>query len=245
MVSFKELRARVIQDFQYNQQELIGLGLIILVTAFIFSFRDWGDKEFNLILGLEHFVLVLLIAAISFFFRTACQKIYGLSCAHKAEFKTWWLGIAISFVVAFLSLGWLPLILAGVMVPSFMVRQRLGEFRYGFAYWNNAMISMWGILGNLILALLFAILGHFFPGSYFFNKGIMLNLLVAFYALFPLPQLDGINIFFGSRALYYFAIGLVLLAAVLLLSKTVIGLIIAIIIAVIYTIVSMLIGSEK
>jgi len=126
-----------------------------------------------------------------------------------------------------------------------MIRQRLGEFRYGFSYWANGMIGFWGVLGNMILAILFSIGLYFFPGSFFFTKGLHLNLIMGFLALLPLPQLDGLNIFFSSRTLYIVGILMVLLAAVLLLSKTAIGLVAAIIVAVIVSITYVLISSEK
>jgi len=126
-----------------------------------------------------------------------------------------------------------------------MVKQRLGEYRYGVSYWNEGMISLWGILGNLILALVFAIGGYFAPESYFFSKGMILNLVMAFCYLLPIPQLDALKIYFGSRTLYYFAIFIVFLFAVLLLTKTMVGLILAVVAAAILGIYYILIWSEK
>ena len=68
---------------------------------------------------------------------------------------------------------------------------------------------------------------------------------MAFCALLPFPQQDGLSIFFGTRNVFYIMILTVLLAAVLLLSKTTIGLILAIVIGSIVGIVYLAIGSEK
>ncbi len=245
MTSYPELASRIKHYFRYNQQELSGLAAAIVVTAFIFSFRDWGAEEFDFISGMVNFLLVLVIASISFFFRTACQKIYGLSEGHKAEFKVWWTGLVISLVLAFITLGKLPTILAGGMVASFMIRHRLGEFRYGFSIWANGLIAYWGILGNLILAILFAIGVYVAPDNYFFTQGLILNLVFAVCALIPFPQLDGLNIFFGARWLYYLGIIATLFAGVLLLTNTKLGLITVIIVGTVYGLVYILIGSEK
>ena len=148
-------------------------------------------------------------------------------------------------VVGFLSVGFLPLILVGGVVTSFMVKQRLGEFRYGFSYIDNAIISFWGVIGNMIMAIIFAVGLFAFPQSYFFSKGLILNLMMGFCALLPFPQLDGLKIFFGSRVLYFLGIGMVLLASVLLLTRSKLGLIMAIAIGSITGIVYMLKGSEK
>ena len=245
MVSWRELQARIQEFFRFSRQEKIGLFAAIIMTGFIFSFRDWGTEQLDVLLGVKNLLLVSLVAGISFFFRTACQKIYGLSEGYKTEFKVWWAGMLMALALAFVSQGRLPLVLAGTMMSAFMVKQRLGEFRYGFSYWHNGMIAYWGVLGNLIMAMLFAVGGYFFPESYLFSKGVALNLIMAFTSLIPIPQLDGLAIFFGSRGLYVFGVALSGLAAVLLLTKTKLGLIAAIVIAVVYGAIFLLIGSEK
>ena len=245
MTSFPELVDRCQKELRFSRQEALGVLAVMATIAFIFTFRDWGFDQFDLLVGLRNFFMVALITLISLVFRITCQKIYSLTEGYKAEFNTFWVGLAISLIVAFISVGFVPIFLVGAMTHAFMVRYRLGEFRYGWSMWNNGMIAMWAVLGNLILALFAGLGWFFFPESYFFSKALQLNLLLAFYALIPIPQLDGINLFFGSRGLYYFAIALVLLAAVLLLSKTAIGLIIAFAIGIIYTTIYTLISSEK
>ena len=245
MVSRPELVSRIKEYFGFDKQEVSTLIIAILITGFIFSFRDWGVEQFNLAIGLKNLMIVLIIAAISFFFRISCQKIYGLSQGYQVQFKVWWAGIVLALIIAFVTVGRLPLVLIGGVVSSFIVKQRLGEFRYGASSSGRAMIGFWGVLGNLIMAILFAIGAYFLPQSFFFNKGIILNLIMGFSALIPLPQLDGLGIFFGSRALYYVGILTVLLTTLLLVTKTKIGLLLAIIIASLVGIVYILIGSEK
>lgn len=245
MVSKQEFSARIKEFLRFSRQETTGLILAIILTGFIFSFRDWGVDKFDLALGLQHLTLVIIVAAISIFFRITCQKMYALSQGYNAEFNIWWSGLLIMLIVAFISLGRLPVILVGTVVSSLMVKQRLGEFRYGFSYKDNAMIALWGLYGNLIAALLFAVGLHSLPQSYFFAQGLVLNLVMAFFSLLPLPQLDGLQIYFGSRNMYYLGIALVLLAGLLLLTKTTAGLITAIVIGSLIAIVYILISSEK
>ena len=231
MVFDKELRSRIRDFFSFSKQEIIGLAVALLVTGFIFSFRDWGLETLDLTLGLRNLIIVSFVAAISFFLRISMQKIYALSEGYKTEFKVWWTGIVIALVIAFVSNGRIPLVLIGASVSSFMIKQRLGEFRYGFSHSDNATIALWGILGSLITATLFALGLHFSPQSYFFSKGVLLNLIMALCALLPLPQLEGLQIYFGSRIQYVSGIVAVILAGFLLLTKTAIGLVITIIVS--------------
>ncbi len=227
MVSSQEFRARLKQFYEFSSQERSSLLIGILITAFIFSFRDWGEQQLDITTGLLNLFLVLIIATISILFRLSCQKVYGLSQGLKAEFKVWWPGIIVALLLAIISNGRLPLILLGTMAVSFMVKQRLGEFRYGFSFIENAMIAFWGIIGNLIMAGLFALGLYLSPHTYLFSKGLALNIIMAFCSLIPLPQLDGLAIFWGSRPLYFAAILLTSIISVLLLTQTLIGLIIS------------------
>ncbi len=241
MVKGEELKARIKDHFRFEKQEVSFLIPAVLLTAFIFSFRDWGETQLDLALGLRNFFLVLIIAALSFVARLSWQKIFALKEGHKAEFKGWWAGLIIALVVAFLTAGRLPLVLIGGIVASFMVRQRLGEFRYGFSYFDNALISFCGIAANLVLALLFSLGLYFFPENYFFTKGLWLNWIMALCAALPLPQLDGLNIYFGSRPLYYFTLAVVAVFGILLLTQTQLGLILAVFITAIAGVVLALI----
>lgn len=245
MTSRREFNARIQDFFTFSRQEIVGITIAILIAGIIFSFRDWGKEELDFALGLRNFALVSVVAALSFFFRLSCQKLYALNEGYKAEFKLWPLGLIISLVIAFISLGRVPLILIGTMVNAFMVKQRLGEFRYGFSYWHNGIIAYWGVLGNLIMAGLCAVGVYFSPENYFFGKGLALNLIMAFTALIPLPQLDGLNIFYASRKLWLAAFLVTLFVTILLLSKTTIGLIIGWGFGLLYAAVYILIGSEK
>lgn len=254
MVYWRELKSRIEDHFKFSRQENLGLIVAIVVTAFIFNFCGWGPShsckvnDFDPAFGLMNMFLVLIIVAVSFYFRIACQKIYALSTGYQAEFKVWWTGLIIAVVIAFITsklIILIPLILIGGINAVFMVRQRLGEFRYGFSYMENGIIALWGVIGNIIMAIVFAVGAYVFPQSYFFSKGVMLNIIFAICALLPLPQLDGLNIFFGSRIMYVVAIFMVLLSTVLLLTKTDIGLIAVIVIGAIAGIIYLLRGSEK
>jgi len=245
MVNKLEFYARVRDGLRFNWQEISGLIVAVLVTGFIFSFRDWGAEQFDLIVGLKNLFLVFIVAAVSFLFRLSCQKSYALAAGKKVEFKLWWAGILIALTLAFLTMGRLPLVFIGGVTVAFMVRHRLGEFRYGPSWSVNGYIGLWGILGNLIMAILFSIGAYILPQSYFFHKGVILNLIMAGCALVPLPQLDGMLVFFSNRFVYMLAWVTIILAAILLLTGTKIGLIMAIIIGGTAGMIALLIGSDK
>ena len=59
---------------------------------------------------------------------------------------------------------------------------------------------------------------------------MMLNWIMALCSAFPLPQLDGLNIYFGSRSLYYVTLAAVVVFGALLLTQTQLGLILAVLV---------------
>lgn len=229
MVQILELISRIRNHFRFSQQELTGLGVAILVTGFIFSFKDWGADNFNLLVGLKNFLFTTLAAAISFLAHVGPQKIYCLGSGYKAEFKTWWAGIIIVLILGFITAGNVTLILAGGMFISLMVRQRLGEFRYGYNLDQQAVTAFWGIYGLVIMATIFRIFNYYFPKVLFFEKGLFICLIFAICALLPIPGLNGLNLFFGSRAIYFSSIVLVIVASLLFWLGGFIGLLVAII----------------
>jgi len=245
MVYYKELISRVKAHYTFERLEWVGLLASLFVAGLIFSFRDWGTEQFDATQGLTNLIIMILVAGISIWFKLTCQKIYGLGQGHQATFKVWWLGLALSVIFCFLTLGKFPLILMGGMVTAFMVKLRLGEFRYGFSYWVNGMIGMWGVFASLLLALIFATLSYYSPSSYFFSQGVLFNIILAWCTLVPLPQMDGFNIFFGSRYVYFYAIVGVAVATVLLTINFGWALGLAWAIALIWAIVYYLISSER
>jgi hypothetical protein len=245
MASFPETVERVKEFYNFDKQEVFGLLVVTLILGFVFSFRNWGEDQFNLIFGLKNLFLAIIVAGISLWFKISCQKVYGLSSGQSGTFKVWWNGLVIMLVIAFITRGWVPLALVGGMISSFMVKQRLGEFRYGFSTWVMGISAAWSIWGSLIMAILFAIGLYFFPQSFFFDVGLKMNLIIALCSWLPLPQQDGLSLFFGSKGLWMLAILAILAAFVLLLTKTTIGLIIAIVVGTIIGMTAILTGSEK
>jgi len=229
MVNILELMSRIQKHLRFNHQELVGLVLGILVTGFIFSFKDWGVDKFNLLVGLKNLVITVLAALVGYLAHLIPQKIYALGEGYLAEFKPWWPGIIIALVLGFVSAGNITLILAGGMFLSFMVRHRLGEFRYGYNLEQQAVTGFWGVYGLLIMATIFRIFTYYFPKVLFFEKGLLICLIFAICALLPIPGMNGLNLFFGSRMIYFFSLILVVVFSLLFWLGGGIGLVVAIV----------------
>lgn len=216
---FFELRSRISHYFIFTRRELRDLLIVVLVIGFTFSFCDWGPsgscttQDFNFFVGLGNLILLLIIAGLSVGVHESAHRILALSIGMKSEFRIWWGGLISSIIIVFATSSFLPrpisLILPGGVVNAIIVRQRLGEFRYGTKYWDNGIIALYGPLANLALAALAKLMLSFAPQSWFLQKLVFVNVIFAICTMLPFPQLDGISVLFAGRLLYvitFFAI---------------------------------------
>ncbi|MAG60962.1 hypothetical protein CL619_04200 [archaeon] len=239
MIMNEEWAARIQSFFRFSKEEIISLGIAILLASFLFSLRFPGDV-FTFQSWFFYFILTLVVAAISIVARISSQKIQALKHGYYAEFHLVWAALIASLLIGIFSRGYLPLLFLGVITTSFMVRQRLGEFRYGYSFEDNAKLVLDGVVTNLTLATIFALGSFMFPGNYFFETGIIFNLVFAVCTIIPIPKLDGMTLLFGSKFLFFVGIGAIFLYSILLLSSTKIGLVLAISIGIINKIINLL-----
>ena len=72
-----------------------------------------------------------------------------------------------------------------------------------------------------------------------------LNIIMAFCSLLPIPQLEGLNIFFGSRLIYYLGLIITPVITLLVVTQTKIGLSFLVIASIIASFIFYLVSSEK
>jgi len=105
-----------------------------------------------------------------------------------------WLPVLLSLVSRGY-LFWMPLLEFDIKVLPERVSRRHGLYRFTQATeWHMALIVMWGIIANLILAIIGYLLGY--------NSFARLNIYYAIWNIVPISGLDGTKLFFGSRPLW-------------------------------------------
>lgn len=239
MIINEEWSARIKTFFRFSREEFISLAAAVFLGGFLFSLRFPGET-FTVQSWFFYFFLALVVAAISIVAKVSSQKIQALKHGYYAEFHVVWVALIASLLIGIFSRGYLPLLFLGVVTTSFMVRQRLGEFRYGYSFEDNAKLILDGITTCLTLATIFAVGSFLFPSNFFFETGIIFNLVLAICTILPIPKLDGMTLLFGSKFLFFAGLGGIVLYCVLLLSSTKIGLVLAITIGVINKIFNLL-----
>ncbi len=203
MVVWAEFIYRVRDFFRFSRRELRDLTIALLVVALAFAYDD-GGEVFVLRLWLLNYVKVLFMVFLAFVVHESAHKLLGLALGLRTEYKLWSLGIYITLISTFLSQGKIYIILPGGVMFFHMTVQRLGHFRYGLNLLSSGLISAMGPLSNLIMATFWETLALAGLAPDFFHQMTFINLYYAVFSMLPLPNLDGISLFFASRMNYVF-----------------------------------------
>lgn len=181
-------------------KEVKGLLLTVIVFAFIISFRDWGTETFSPFQGVQHFVLSIFLVAIAFIVFELGHRCFALWMGYRSQYKVWFPGLLIGLLITFLSNGYIPLILPGALIITHLTTHRLGKFFYEYSMKHAGWIGMAGSVSLM----LFAIILKGFAGNEIVHRLMMVCILMSIFNMLPIPPMNGLRTFFGSRFVYVF-----------------------------------------
>ena len=218
-----DLKDKIKRYYGFTPLEARSLAIAILVTAFVFSFKEWGyGSAFDFKIGLFNYFNAVLIVALSFLVHISMQRVWSLGTGFRLEWKMWSFGLLFALIMSFLTNGFIWLIIPGGIILHHMGGHRLGWFRYDINYWALGLIAALGPIASIILVMVFKAIGVFVSNS-LIDKLIIFNIAYALYSLLPIPPLDGSRIFYGSRMFYVFLTSFVIIVSLLLFSGIDIG----------------------
>ena len=216
MAELVDLIDKLKKYYTFTKYEVRGYVIAILAIAFIISFREWGEGQFDLTAGLFNLFNSVLIVALSILVHDAGQRIWGLAIGYKIEFKMWSFGVVLGLILAFVTNGKFWLIIPGTFMLHHLAGHRLGFFRYGINIIGQSMVALAGPLFTLMLIILLKILYAINPNP-LLQKAIMFNIIYNITNMLPIPVLDGGKIFFGSRMIYAFVMPAMIVASILMI----------------------------
>ncbi len=197
--------------FWFSKEELKSLAIVVLVFAFIFSFREWGEETFDFLFGIKNFLIAVVIVGLGIFIHEAGQRLSALKVGFKTEVRVWWYGLLAALILCFITNGKLTLFAATGMWIHHLAVHRLGRFRYGPNVQAFGVIALMGPMANILAATLVKFMQvnlHLIPlDSVFAQKFFFFNWLFALLNLLPIPPLDGSRLLFYSRLTYAFIFG--------------------------------------
>ncbi len=209
MSDWAELKYRIRDFFWFSPRELRDLFIAMAVITFAFAYDD-GSETFLLSAWLFNYLKIFIIVLLAFFFHESAHKIMGLSLGIRTEYKLWTLGTYITLLCTFLFQGKIAILLTGGVTFYHMAIQRLGHFRYGLNLLSCGIIGAMGPLANLVMATFWETLAIYGIMPDLFHQMTFINLYYAVFSMLPLPNLDGISLFFASRLNYVFFFSILL-----------------------------------
>ncbi|MBW2991620.1 hypothetical protein KY345_00195 [Candidatus Woesearchaeota archaeon] len=213
-----ELIERVKKYFGFNMGEIKALLISVFVYGLIISF-SFDLPEVNVLLWLGYLLPSFLIAALAILVHIAVVRIDSLRVGYKAEYRLNYYVLAFAFIVSIISRGRIFIIVPGIIMFHMLEGLRVGKFRYGINWWEVRWPLFLGVIANLVLALFFRVLSNMgnFAGNPLVEKVILVNLSVAFFSMLPLPDFEGLYIYYSSALVYAFSFSLLLGACIAIL----------------------------
>jgi len=217
MYGLFNLKDKMRKYLAFDESELKNFIIIVLLLSFIVAFDD-GKAEFSAAHWGINYILVMLLVLPAVFVHVVIQRIFALEYGYKPKLKLSWYMLVIGIILTVISAGkfWFFLV-PGVFVMDVMEVHRLGYFRYGLSMRQFGWIAAMGCLANIFLAMIFKALLVFNPQSLMLQMGVSVNIAMAIMNILPIPPLNGSKLFFGSRLLYFFMLGIIVGMAVFLL----------------------------
>ena len=171
-----------------------------LIIAFLFNFRIWGDTTFDINQGLENLLKLVIIVYSSILLRLFVQKVYLATKGVSVRYTFSKLANTFGLLLALITNGILFIFSAGYLHFHVDKLKRMGKLRHRPQFDEFAFAVGFGILTHLAIATLFS-----FQTGFVADKFVLINLVMAFFLLIPIPSFDGFHLF-ASNSFYYFAI---------------------------------------
>ena len=212
MYSWRNFKHKFMKYGTPEPKEVRGLLITAVVFAFIISFRDWGVDNFSITLGFYNYFLSLILVLIALIVFELGHRIFALWMGYKSQYRTWIPGLLISLVFTFLSNGYFPLLLIGGLTIKTLEIHRLGKFQPELSMKQVGWIAMAGSVTLIV----FAVLLKPFDSSLVMAKLMKICVLIAIFNMLPIPPMNGLRTFFGSRVIYVFVTASIIACGALL-----------------------------
>lgn len=204
------------KKIKFTKKEVEHLLIAGLVLGFIFSFKEWGEESFNLLIGLSNLTVSVIAALLVFVIHELGHKIVARRSEATTEFRTWsierfwfhkWssfkkkipIGIIGSLILAFFSNGNIKFAaLETTKIEENPIYRTRKKFPH-LTHFEKAVIALAGPIASIALALIAKVISTSNP---LFIKIATMSIYLAAYSMIPISKLDGLKILVGSIPLY-------------------------------------------
>ena len=191
--------------------------IVTIVLTLIFAFND-NKQSFVFLQWFSNFLYTLILVIITLSIHILGIKLASSYFKQDSRFKLWDftqflfaekrhfkkplpIGIFVSLLITLMSNG--AIFFTAISTFQTSHKKTIGRKFPNISEREIALIGIYSLLANLILLIIFKLLG--------IQQGLLINSWFILWNLLPISDLIGSQIFFGSRTLYFFSLFFILL----------------------------------
>ncbi|MFW5977540.1 MAG: hypothetical protein ACOCQQ_03445 [Candidatus Nanoarchaeia archaeon] len=223
-----------LREVSFTKQEkkdfLITTLVSSLILFFFFTKLFWKEEVVSVVNVMFHLATTILIAAISLGTVIYTTKWMAKKLAYQATYSSWKTGLVVAFVIAFITDGYLPLLVLGAMDLHI-----IPQLRYGKLFPGENRKEIFKILGigtfSLLILSLFSHMIFMVTQITFFAELMTASALLLLCILLPLTKNHGALLFMSSRKNYILMFLFAIFFFVFVLLQSFYALILALVVA--------------
>ena len=213
----------------FSKKELLTLIIASLILGFVFGFDD-KQTVFEWSFWFSNYVLFFIISLIALTIFYIAEKKIAALYKTTSSFEIWnikrlgfaeasrsknplYIGLFVPLFLTFLSNGILPFTAVTQSSDETRSSHKLGKTYSRLSEFELSRISVAGPFTLAIFAIIIKLMSNIIPSS---DKIIFVSLAIAISNMLPLPKLNGIKAYFGSRLNYVFFLSLIVLIALMI-----------------------------
>ncbi len=200
---------RISRYFKYSSLEIKELNKSSILISLISFFFVWSRHNLNIITGILTYIFCFAIIGLSLFLFTSIPKLIAIRRGTEAEYNSFTMGLLFSFVISYLSYGFVAIPFPGLIeISPIKQLKHGGVFHYEtkkdiFTVLVSAPLTL--MIFSIFIGLLNLTLNYFILRE----TQIILSIL-AFVAILPIPKNIGVHLLYVKKNLYFPLFGLFL-----------------------------------
>lgn len=197
------MQGKLKRYFEYSAQERQDIFLVAFIGSLVLFMFVWRTTSFSFATGIPQFLLMLLSSFFGLGIFLSSIKLLAIRYNYTAHYTKWTTGLLISFVLGFLSYGFLPVLFTGSIDLKRNTRLSHGE-RYLLENKSDIfLILVGGIWISMVSGIVFQALYSASEILIFYYLMVVMA-LISIFSVLPFAQSIGSHIFYANRRKYYF-----------------------------------------
>lgn len=187
-----------------KEMKEITISALVLALAFSIAFAGGNIQR----LSIEAFAISIITVSTGFVLHEMGHRFIARRFGYYAEYRMWINGLFLAIASSFLGI-----VFAAPGAVFIHQRADLWGNKIHVTKGREGLISLFGPVVNIIIAVVFVLLGFLMPAyKNIFSFGYTINVWLALFNMVPLPPLDGSKVFAWNSKIWASVFGLLVVS---------------------------------